>query len=281
MPTLLILSDDDARRRAHLTGSLGRRHRLVDAVSWAGVPTLMERDDIHGVLVDASMARRLPFGELAWLRRQHVGVATVVLVDPRGRELELFRLGRLGVDGIVLDTPTNGTPQHLREALERALARAAGRRVAARLAGHAPSLLVEGVAWAVAHAHSDPGPADLARSTARSLRAFRRELRRAQLPSPSRILLWGRLLRAAHLLDRDDRAVEPVAHKLGYSTASSLSRALRRETGLPPSEIRNRGGVTCVLDALLKGPDLPPRWPAAAAARGGRKVRTGNGLPRQ
>lgn len=281
MPTLLILSDDDPRRRAHLTGSLRHRHRLVDALSWGAVPTLMEREDVHGVLVDASVATRIPFGELAWLRRQHDGVATVVLVDPRGRELELFRLGRLGVDGIVLDTPANGTPRHLRDALERALARAVGRRVAARLSGHAPELLVESLAWAVAHAHSDPGPADLARSAARSLRDFRSELRRAQLPPPSRILLWGRLLRAAHLLDRDDRAVEPVAHKLGYSTASSLARALRRETGLPPSEIRNRGGVTCVLDALLQGPDLPPRWPRATAARGARRLSSRNGLPQR
>jgi AraC-like DNA-binding protein len=88
---------------------------------------------------------------------------------------------------------------------------------------------------------------------------LQRTLRRADLPTPSRILLWGRLLSAAHLLDRDEVSVDRVAHHLGYAAGSSLARALRRETGLPPSEIRSRGGIQCVLDALLSGPDLPPR----------------------
>jgi AraC-like DNA-binding protein len=259
LPTLLLLPSHDALLRARITTELGRRYHLIPTGSWSAVPGLMEREAVHGVVVDASTAPRLPFGELGWLRRQHPGVATVVVLDPRGHELELFRLGRQGVDGVVL-LGLGALEGTLVETVERGLARSTARRVTSRLEGRAPPLLIEALAYAVEHAHRDPGPADLARATAaRNVTAYRRELRRAGLPSPSRILLWGRLFRAAHLLDRSDQAVDAVAHGLGYAAASSLARALRRETGFPPSQIRIRGGIACVLEALLASPDLSVR----------------------
>jgi AraC-like DNA-binding protein len=259
LPTILVLPAHDALLRARLTTGLGRRYRLIAAASWSAVPGLMEREAVHAVVVDASAGPRLPFGELGWLRRQHPGVATVVVLDSHGHELELFRLGRQGVDGVVLMGlgELEGT---LFETVERGLARSTARKVTSRLEGRAPPLLLEAIAYAVEHAHRDPAPADLASATAaRTVEAYRRELRRAGLPPPSRILLWGRLFMAAHLLDRDDQAVDAVAHELGYSAGSSLARALRRETGLPPSQIRIRGGIACVLEALLASPDLSSR----------------------
>jgi AraC-like DNA-binding protein len=276
---LLFLPSRDARLGARINAELGRRHRLVAAGSWSAVPALVEREPVHGVVVDASTSAQLPFGELGWLRRQHPAMATIVVLDPHGHELELFRLGRLGVDGVVFV----GNPdleRSLRDAVERGLSRGTARRVVARLDGRVPTELVALLSWAVEHAHLGPDTADLAGSTDRSRRSLQRTLRRADLPTPSRILLWGRLLSAAHLLDRDQVSVDRVAHYLGYAAGSSLARALRRETGLPPSEIRSRGGIQCVLDALLSGPDLPSRPGRGSVSGGGpRPIRLAFGRP--
>ena len=58
---------------------------------------------------------------------------------------------------------------------------------------------------------------------------FRTVLRwaeRAGLPAPRRMLAWMRILLAAVLLDDPGRTVLSVAHACGYSSDSSLRRAM-------------------------------------------------------
>jgi AraC-like DNA-binding protein len=241
---------------------------VIRAGDWHLVPATLERHQVDVVLIDAGLHEPLPFTRLAWLRRQHARVATLVLLDPRGRELELFRLGRLGVDDVLLDEGEANLSE-LPSSVDRALIRALARRAGARLRGRVPHLFVEGLVWAVEQADTRPGPDELARALTRPLDSYRRALRRARLPPPSRVLLWGRLIRAAHMLHREDLSVEVVAHRLGYASASSLARAFRRETGHPPSEIRARGGPVVVLEALLGhgGSGQRPFTSAARAAR--------------
>jgi AraC-like DNA-binding protein len=250
---VLVVSTGDGRYQARLSAAAGPPHTLEFVPGWAGVPALLERRPVDVVLLDAGSRDRLPYQQLAWLRRQHPQVARLVLLAADGREMDLFRLGRQGVDEMVLlgHEPLADT---LPAALDRAVVRGVARRAAARLEGRVPELFTDALTWAVeqADAFPPPGPADLARAAARSPGAYRRELRRAGLPAPRRILLWGRLVRAAHLLHAPEPPpVEAVAHRLGYAAASSLARAFRRETGLPPSAVRERGGVAVVLDAMM------------------------------
>lgn len=225
-------------------------------MGWQQLPQALERRPIDLVLIDAQVRDPLPFPRLSWLRRQHPHVASLIVLDARGRELDLFRLGRLGVDEVLLDGPDAGLAG-LPGALDRALVRAAARRVGARVGGRAPTLFLDGLVWAVEHADESPTPEALAHAVARSVDSYRRALRAADLPPPTRILLWGRLIRAAHLLENEQLTVERIAHGLGYAAATSLARALRRETGASPSELRAHGGLSTVLDALLAGRDLP------------------------
>jgi D-alanyl-D-alanine carboxypeptidase/D-alanyl-D-alanine-endopeptidase (penicillin-binding protein 4) len=75
-------------------------------------------------------------------------------------------------------------------------------------------------------------------------------------------LLWGRLLRAGTYLGRDDRTVEETAFLLGYATASSLARAMKKNTGLTASEVAEQGGLACVQAALFTRPQrATPKGP--------------------
>lgn len=214
------------------------------------MPPALEREAYDLVVIDAGRRETLPSPRFAWLRRQHPATATLIVIDARGRELDLFRLGRLGVDEVLLDE--NGSAlTELPAALERTLARGLARRVTTRLGGRMPSLVVDGLGWGVEHAEGLPTPAALAAGLGHPIGRYRRELRRLGAPSPQRILMWARLVRAAHLLQAEPEPVERVAHRLGYQAPTSLARAFRRETGLSPTEVRARGGVSAVLDALL------------------------------
>lgn len=94
--------------------------------------------------------------------------------------------------------------------------------------------------------------AQLADALALTPAVLARELHEWRLPSPARLILWGRLFRAARLLANPERSVEDTAYRLGYSSASALRRALRRETGLASTELRRQSALTCALDGFLR-----------------------------
>ena len=265
MATVLVVSTGDDRSRARLAAAAGPDHELVFTPGWAGVPALLERRPFGLICLDVRRGEQLPFPQLTWLRRQHPHLARLVLLDGQGREMELFRLGRQGVDEVLLP-PGQELSGSLPHALDRALMRALARRTATRLQGRVPEFFVLALEWAVEHADADPtpGPADLARAVGLTPDGCRRALRQAALPAPGRILVWGRLLHAAHALaGPTPPPVEVLAHRLGYAAGPSLARAFRRETGMPPSQVQVRGGVMAVLDALV------------AAALAGRRHRRG------
>lgn len=78
-----------------------------------------------------------------------------------------------------------------------------------------------------------------ARDLARALHLHPRALVRAAddtgLPPARRLLAWFRLLLAAKLLETDGVTVDVVAEACGYASGSSLARAVRELTSLPPT----------------------------------------------
>lgn len=82
---------------------------------------------------------------------------------------------------------------------------------------------------------------DLAKSLGITPRTLSRWCRKAALPPPKRLLAWMRILLAAEFLDDPGRPVSAVALSCGYAADSSLRLALRRFTGLTPTELRDRG----------------------------------------
>jgi AraC-like DNA-binding protein len=62
------------------------------------------------------------------------------------------------------------------------------------------------------------------------------------LPCPTELVAWCRLIAATQILDDPGRTVERVGMSLGFGCGGGLRNMFRRYTGMSPSEIRDRGG---------------------------------------
>lgn len=78
-------------------------------------------------------------------------------------------------------------------------------------------------------------------------RTLVRRLERAGLPPPRRIAGWCRVIVAVRLLDEPIYTLEQAALRLDFPSGTALRNMLIRYTGLGPREIRENGGVRCVL----------------------------------
>lgn len=237
---------------AQVVSALGGAHDLAVCTDWDGLWSELRSRPVDGCVVDVYCPDR-PAGmrELQRLRKRRPTLAVVVFSDFRGREMDLFTLGRLKVDGVILAGRNQGVGT-TRAAVEEALSTSVATRVVDAMEGRLPALAIRCLRWSIERAHEAPRPRDLAEALSISHRTLPKQLRRAGLPSPRRLLLWGRLFRAAHYLAEPGACLEQVAYSLGYSSGNTLTRALRRETGHPASELRKRGGLVLVLEAFLR-----------------------------
>jgi len=249
---LLALHQPDAAARARLSDALGEHHELLECETWSELWEAALGHHVDGAVVDPySSFDPVSLPELLHLRRRFPGMAIVVFAEFDGRELDLYHLGRLGVDGVILAEEELGL-RKIRDAVEMALGDSLAKRVSEALEGVVSPTGIRCVEWAVRHAEQSPQVRDLARAVRSSPRALARELKEEGLPSPRHILLWGRLLQAARLLEVEDATVEEVAFRLGYATGASLRRALKEQTGLSPTELLEAGGAERVLSAFLE-----------------------------
>ena len=74
----------------------------------------------------------------------------------------------------------------------------------------------------------------------------------ASLPPPGAVLAWCRLLLVGHFLETPGRTVEGIALRVEFASATALRNMLRRYTGLRPQQVRERGGLRCVVAAFRK-----------------------------
>jgi AraC-like DNA-binding protein len=72
----------------------------------------------------------------------------------------------------------------------------------------------------------------------------------AGFPSPSALISWSRLMVAARLMEDPGRSIEQVALVLDFPSGTSMRNMVKRYTGLRPAEIRENGGMRCVLHAF-------------------------------
>ncbi|MFQ5537666.1 MAG: D-alanyl-D-alanine carboxypeptidase/D-alanyl-D-alanine-endopeptidase [Gemmatimonadota bacterium] len=231
--------------------ALSGLHAVRVCDSWSSLDTFLSRDTVDACIVDADYPTPdEALAHIGRLRRQHPAVAIVAQGQMHGREVETFRLGSSGVDW-VLPLMQEADPAATKAAVDRALLSARGDRVRRSLEGRVPPEAARAVAWAVEHARERPSVRSFAEALGSHPRRLARLFRNAGLPTPRRVLLWGRLLLSGAHLGRDGRTVEEAAFLLGYSSASALSRAMKGEVGLSPTEIAERGGMAAVQAALF------------------------------
>ena len=269
MPTIAIFQPDSragARLRDVLTGDYDLR--LVE--TWAELSRVVVNEPISACIVDMyGLGRTVPPERLGRLRKRRPDLAIVVYSDFSKNRLDPFELGKYGIDAVI--DAGDDDPVEIRDALTRSHASATAGSVANDLQGHLPTLLVDALRWGVENAIERPVAADLARDLGMSVHQLARQLRSLNAPCARVLLVWGRILHAARLLEWG-RTVESAAHQSGYANGSALQRAFRLRVGFPPGHVSDRGGLAPILDALLKSPEIrrlgedqPVRTRAASA----------------
>jgi AraC-like DNA-binding protein len=160
-----------------------------------------------------------------------------------GRSHDVRTLGEWGVTDILAigeEDTQEAMTRRLRSAQGRPLQNLLQRCLPASLSGRSRTLLMT-----AAEVVSLGGRGrDLARALHLSERTVLRWSERAALPPPRRLMAWMRILLAASLLDDPGRTVLSVAYACGYSSDSSLRRAMQDFLGTIPTTLRREGAFS-------------------------------------
>ncbi len=255
----ILLLQSDPRALAVLRGALEVRYRCRQIRHISEIDALVPHAGPRGFVLDAFDPRTpVSLSALRRLRRTHPAAAIIIASQFTGREMELYHLGRISVDG-VLRLEEDPSARKILRAAERAISTALARVVVRSVGPDLPTLGQEAVRQAIELADTEPGVSELAHATSLPLSTLRRELRAQRISPPRTLLLWGRLIQATHLLERPYETVEAVAFRLGYASGGALRKALSRHVGCNPTTLLKRGGLAWTLEAFQrKGLRLSP-----------------------
>lgn len=197
-----------------------------------------------------------------------------VMMRP-GLSSQVLSFARAGVHELIV-AGIDDTATVLRLALQRASRRCLAEEVYAEVSGSLPREAAQLVRYCLEHASEAPTIDDISRALGVHRRTLVNRMQQAMLPPPSEMWAWSRVLLAARYLEVPGRSVEWVAHTVGYPSGNALRNALKRYTGLVPSELREDHGFARAMlafrSALLSssrhlGPLLNPAAPRVRVQR--------------
>jgi AraC-like DNA-binding protein len=266
-----LLPESGARARlaaATTSGTSDRaEHHVALAETWPELHTAARAAPLH-VLVFDPYARGTFDGESC--TGFHERFPSVVLVPYTrfyGRPAnDILRLAQLGIRRVVSRDEDDSPPQ-LCIFLREAVAEGCSCRIAAELADVLSPELAAFLNHLAAGVNGARDPDTVARAYFCHPKTLRDRLRSAGLPPTNKLIIWGRLLRAACLLEESGRSVEAVALALDFPSSSALHKQLRRYTGLGTRDVALPGGLGRVAAEFRAHLRLPRQ--AAAAAAGG------------
>ena len=160
-----------------------------------------------------------------------------------GISAQILSFARAGVHELIV-AGVDDSATVLRKALQGASERCLSEEVFAELRGALPCEAESLVRYCLEHASESPSIEDISRALGVHRRTLVNRMQTALLPPPSELGAWARVLLAARYLEVPGRSVEWVAHTVGYPSANALRNALRKYTGMAPSELREDGGFS-------------------------------------
>lgn len=243
----ILLLQDDKRLKAFLIGALDPFFPVRPVQDFSSMETLLDTEEPLACLLDLfESPTHVTLAALRRLRRKHPTVPLVIASDFTGREIDLYHLGRLRVDGVIQleDRPSR---RDVLTMVNKAMAASLATRVVLETATQLPPVAKDAIRWAVEHAEDRPQVSEFSAALGMSSRNLLREMKSLGLITPRDLLLWGRLIRASHLLERPSETVESVAFHLGYATGGALGKALNRHVGCSPTALLEKGGVAWTL----------------------------------
>jgi AraC-like DNA-binding protein len=192
-------------------------------------------------------------------------VAYVSITTERARDM--FDAGRCGLDGLIV-ADLDDAPATMLMHVEKAEARSVASVLRPVIANLKPTVR-DAVLAAVTRAHERLTPEAFARLRAVPRRLLTRRLTEAGFPAPHRLLTWGRLIVAAHMLEDVHRSADSVAQVLDFPSGSAFRNTCQRYLHVTPQQMRERGGATYVIGVFMKeagAPDVVIARPPAAHA---------------
>ncbi len=268
----ILLQISDPRAYALLSVALTPRYQCQRIDSLRDVEALVPRGGPRGCILglyDKSVPA--PLTSLRSLRRKHPSLALILAADFSGREMDLYHLGRVNVDGVIR-LEEKPSARRVLAVVNEALATCLAEVVVQTVAPSLPSIAQEAIRWTIQRAESRPRVSDLAAALSLTPPRLLRELRAVEMATPRDLLLWARLIQASHLLERPNETVENVAFRLGYGTGSNLRKALKRHVGFSPTALLEHGGLAWTLsvfrrEGLRRAGDTKTRWTTARSSR--------------
>lgn len=233
--------------------------RAVAEMSAAGVgvgAVVLEPRDCEGVPADA----------LVPLLRAQVPAAPVLAYCAPAATAsgDILAMARAGVSGLLLRGYDDvGTA--LRSALATASDDCAARFVLRALKPALPSPARVVVEHCLLHGREPLTVAGVAHALGVNRKTLVLRMSAADLPPPRVLLAWVRLCLVAHALDQGGLTIERAAMDFGYPSAPALRNLCKRLTGLRLSEVREQGGLSCILRLFTRAlghSDAPASVPA-------------------
>jgi AraC-like DNA-binding protein len=227
------------------------RHQLSECESWASLARTCDREPVRVAVVDLYAEGAMALDRVQRIKRRlpRLTVLAYVTMTPE-RAHDLFEAGRAGVDGLVL-SGEDDAPRPLLALIEGAESRSLAGVVRGSLEG-SDQVVADAMLLAVTHADERLSSADLARLLALPRRLVAQRLAAQGFPAPHRLLTWGRLVVAAHMLEDRHRSADRVAITLDFPSGSAFRNTCQRYLHATPGQIRSRGGAPYVVRTLLR-----------------------------
>jgi AraC-like DNA-binding protein len=239
--------------RARLTEAL-RGEAAIRYCDLVGELLTLVEHGLAGIAI-VDMRDRDGNSTLAAVRRIRDGYSSVPVVlycalNP-DTSRDVLEFARAGVNDLVL-RGVDDLRVTLRGAVQNALDHSSARSITAEIEPLVPNNVLPILRYSLENGRRNLSVEELADALAVHRKTLVDRLNAAGFPSPSSVISWCRLLVAARLLDDPGRSVEQVALLLDFPSGTSLRNMMKRYTGLASTEVRENGGVRCVLHAFKR-----------------------------
>jgi len=251
MPFLALLSRDVDVERA-VRRPLEERHVVARAGGWDRfVHLVRERPVTVAVLDESSLpAPAGTAGAVAELRSAFPSLPLILVARPDMDPFSLLRLGRAGVERLVL-VRVDDLEGGIVEAVGRALHASTEALVTRAVSSYLPARALGAVRLSLEGVQRRWNAGSLADQAGLSRPHLSVCLKAAGLPSVGHLLVWARLLHAGRWLTDPGRSAESVSRQLDYSSGAAFRRALRHYAGATPTRVIEAGGFPFVLKRFV------------------------------
>jgi AraC-like DNA-binding protein len=235
-----------------LRAAIRDRHEITACDSWSQLTAACGERPVRVAVVDFYSHGRPRLEALRKLKYRFPRLTVIGYVDfAADRAHDLFEAGRSGIDALII-ADTDDSTRGLLAVVGQAESRSLGAGVRRALEAVDPSVR-EAVLLSVTRAHERISPTQLAELLALHRRTLGKRLATAGFPPPQRLITWGRIIVAAHMLEDPHRSANSIATALDFPSGSAFRNTCQRYLHATPEKIRARGGAVYAVKTLLRG----------------------------